>query len=300
MGQPHEAAETVEDEEFERSWERVAAVDVAKGSGMACTRVPDEGHPGRRRTRVWAVEATMAGVTGLADHLACLGVEVVTIESASDYWRIWHAVLEARGLKVQLVNARAVRNVPGRAKTDKKDAAWLAKLTERGMLQPSFIPPYEVRVLREYTRLRAELVRERTRHWSRVEKLLERALVKVTSVASSAGTRSVRLMIEALIAGERSPRRLADLARGVMRKRRKDLIEALDGRFEDHHAEEARILLRHIDALDADIARLEALAQDVIAGIPAAWGVDDDGATGPDAGRQPGAVALPAVARLDE
>jgi transposase len=300
MGQPHEAAEIIEDEEFERSWERVAAVDVAKASGVVCARVPDEDHPGRHKTRVWAVAATIGEVTGLGDHLRCQGIEVVTIESTSDYWRIWHGVLEAAGLKVQLVNARAVKNVPGRAKTDKKDAVWLAKLTERGMLQPSFIPPHDIRVLREYTRLRAELVRERTRHWSRMEKLLERALIKLTSVASSIDTVSARKMIEALIAGERSPARLADLARGVMRNRRKDLIAALDGKFEDHHGEEARILLGHIDALTRDIARLEDLAAAQVARIPASWGIDPDGTTGPGAGKAPDAAVLPAVARLDE
>jgi transposase len=300
MVQPHEAAEVVEDEEFERAWERVAAVDVAKASGVVCTRVPDEGRPGRRRSRVWAVEATMAGVTELGDHLACQGIEVVTIESTSDYWRIWHAVLEARGLRVQLVNARSVRNVPGRAKTDKKDAVWLAKLTERGMLQPSFIPPHGIRALREYTRLRAELARERTRCWSRMEKLLERALIKLTSVASSVDTVSSRKMIEALIAGERDPRALAGLARGVMRRKHKELAAALDGKFEDHHGEEARILLGHVDALTRDIARLEELATAQLARIPASWGIDADGTTGPDAGKSPDAPVLPAVARLDE
>jgi transposase len=295
-----EQPQDVEDEEHERSWERVAAIDVAKATGMVCTRVPDEDRPGRRRTRVWAVAATMAGVTELGDHLACEGIEVVTIESTSDYWRIWHGVLEARGLKVQLVNARSVKNVPGRAKTDKKDAVWLAKLTERGMLQPSFIPPHDIRRLREYTRLRAELVHERTRYWSRMEKLLERALVKVTSVASSIDTRSVRLMIEALISGQRDPRALADLARGVMRAKRKELTEALDGRFEDHHAEIARVLLDRIDALTRDIDHLSARATELIAAIPAAQGVNSDGTTGPDAGTGPDAAVLPAVARLDE
>jgi transposase len=296
MEQPQE----IEDEAWERAWERVAAVDVAKATGVVCTRVPDEDRPGRRLTRIWTVPATMAGVTELGDHLRCQGIEVVTIESTSDYWRIWHVVLEDAGLTVQLVNARSVKNVPGRAKTDKKDAAWLAKLTERGMLAPSFIPPHDIRVLREYTRLRAELVRERTRHWSRLEKLLERALIKVTTVASSIDTVSVREMIEALIAGQRDPKALADLARTRMRARRKDLIAALDGRFEDQHAEEARILLSHIDALARDIARLEALAGEQIAKIPAAWGVDADGTTGPEAGHGADAAVLPVIARLDE
>ena len=297
MEQPQEV---VEDEEHERAWDRVAAIDVAKASGVVCTRVPDEGRTGGRRARVWAVAATMSEVTALGDHLRCQGIQVVTIESTSDYWRIWHAVLEAAGLRVQLVNARAVKNVPGRAKTDKKDAVWLAKLTERGMLQPSFVPPYDIRRLREYTRLRAQLVHERTRHWSRLEKLLERALIKLTSVASAIDTMSCRDMIEALIAGQRDPRALADLARGKMRAKRKDLIAALDGKFEDHHAVEARILLRHIDDLTRDIDDLAARASELIAQIPAAWGIDADGTTGPGAGKEPEAIALPAVARLDE
>ena len=168
-------------------------------------------------------------------------------------------VLEAAGLKVQLVNARAVKNVPGRAKTDKKDAVWLAKLTERGLLQPSLrAPPYDIRRLREYTRLRADLVHDRTRHWARLEKLLERALIKVSAVASSLATQSGRAMIEALIAGQRNPKALADLAIGKMRAKRKELAEALDGRFEDHHAELARILLDQIDALTAQIDALDA------------------------------------------
>jgi transposase len=157
-----EEPQEVQDEEYERVWERVAAVDVAKAAGVVCTRVPDEGRPGRRRTKVWTVTATLSAVTELADHLRCHQIEVVTLESTSDYWRIWWVVLEAAGLTVQLVNARSVKNVPGRAKTDKKDAVWLAKLTERGMLRPSFVPPYDIRRLREFTRLRADLVHERT------------------------------------------------------------------------------------------------------------------------------------------
>ena len=295
-----EQPQQVEDEEYERAWERVAAIDVAKASGVVCTRVPDEDRPGRRKMHVWTVTATMGAVTELGDHLRCQGIQVVTLESTSDYWRIWHVVLEAAGLTVQLVNARAVKNVPGRAKTDKKDAVWLAKLTERGMLQPSFVPPYDIRRLREYTRLRADLVHDRTRQWARLEKLLERALIKVSAVASSLATQSARAMIEALIAGERNPKALADLAIGKMRAKRKELTEALDGRFEDHHAELARILLDQIDALTAQVAALDEKISELITQIPAAQGIDADGTTGPGAGRGPDAAVLPAIARLDE
>ena len=295
-----EQPQQVEDEEHERVYQRVAAIDVAKASGEVCTRVPDEDRPGRRRALVWSVKATTGAVTELGDHLRCEGIEVVTVESTGEYWRIWHAVLEAAGLKVQLVNARSVKNVPGRAKTDKKDAVWLAKLTERGMLQPSFVPPYDIRRLREYTRLRADLVHDRTRQWARLEKLLERALIKVSAVASTLDTQSVRAMLEALIAGQRNPGALADLAIGRMRAKRKELAEALDGRFEDHHGELARILLDQIDALTRQISTLEERISDLITQIPAAWGVDADGTTGPGAGRGPDAAVLPAVARLDE
>jgi transposase len=295
-----EEPQEVQDEEYERVWERVAAVDVAKASGVVCTRVPDEARPGRRRTKVWTVTATLSAVTELADHLRCHQIEVVTLESTSDYWRIWHVVLEAAGLTVQLVNARSVKNVPGRAKTDKKDAVWLAKLTERGMLRPSFVPPYDIRRLREFTRLRADLVHERTRYRARLEKLLERALIKISAVASSLDTDSCRAMIEALIAGQRNPRALADLAIGRMRPKRAALAEALDGRFEDHHGELARILLDQIDALTGQTGQLTARITELIAAIPAAQGIDADGATGPGAGTGPGAPVLPAVMRLDE
>ena len=173
-------------------------------------------------------------------------------------------VLEAAGLKVQLVNARHVKNVPGRAKTDKKDAVWLAKLTERGLLQPSFVPPPEIRRLREFTRLRADLVHERTRYWARLEKLLERALIKISAVLSRLTTDTARAMIEALIAGERNPKTLADLAIGKARSKRAELAEALDGDWQPHHSELARILLDQIDALTAQIDALTGRVSELI------------------------------------
>jgi transposase len=296
MEQPQE----VEDEEHEQLWERVAAVDVAKGSGVVCTRVPDEDRPGRRRTHVWTVPARAGSITELGDYLRARQIQVITLESTSDYWRIWFVLLEAAGLKVQLVNARAVKHVPGRAKTDKKDAVWLAKLTGRGLVRPSFVPPREIRRVRELTRLRADLVHERTRHWARMEKLLERALIKISDVVSELTGKSARAMIEALIAGQRNPKILAGLALGSMRKKTPELIAALDGRFEDHHGEEAQILLDLIDALTSKIETLDSRIGELIQEIPAAWGVDADGVTGPGAGHGPDARVLPAVARLDE
>jgi transposase len=290
----------IEDEEHEQVLERVAAVDVAKASGMVCTRVPHQARPGRRRTRVWQVDATTNAILELADHLVAEGIEKVTLESTSDYWRIWFYLLEAAGLEVQLVRARDVKQAPGRPKTDKLDAVWLAKLTERGMLRPSFVPPAQIRQLRDYTRLRTDLARERTRHYSRLEKLLEDALIKVSAVASKLDTKSVRDMLEALIGGERDPQVLAGLARGRMRSKHDRLVQALTGKFDDHHAELARVLLDQIDALSAQIGKLTTRIEELIAAIPAAQGIDAGGTTGPAAGKTDGAPVLPAIDRLDE
>ncbi len=296
MAEPQE----IEDEEYEQILERVCAIDVAKASGMVCTRVPHPSRPGQRRTRVWDVAATTNAILELGEQLAGEGIERVTLEATSDYWRIWFYLLESCGLAVQLVNASDIKNVPGRPKTDKLDSVWQAKCTERGMLRPSFVRPAEIRRLRDYTRLRTDLTRERTRHWQRLEKLLEDALLKVSAVASTLDTLSVRDMLEALIAGERDPKVLAGLARGRMKAKRAALTEALTGRFDDHHAELARMLLDQIDALTAQIGTLTTRVGELIAAIPAAQGIDADGATGPGAGTGPGAPVLPAIARLDE
>ena len=263
-GEPEE----ILDEAHEQLLQRVCAIDVAKDSGKVCLRVPAETGTGRRVSRVWDVPARTKAVIELADHLVCQGVEKVTVESTSDYWRIWFYLLEARGLDVQLVNARDVKNVPGRPKTDKLDAVWLAKLTEKGLLRPSFVPPREIRVLRDYTRLRVDLTAERVRYWARLEKLLEDALIKVSAVASRIDTVSVRDMVEALIAGQRNPRLLADLARARMRLKHTDLVQALTGQFDDHHGELARMMLEQIDALTAQIDTLTVRIDALLAAMP--------------------------------
>jgi transposase len=287
----------VEAEEHEQIVERVAAIDVAKASGEVCTRVPHPSIAGRRVTRVWSVEATTDAIVELAERLARDRIERVVVESTSDYWRAFVYLLEARGLTVWLVNARDVKQVPGRPKTDKTDAIWLAKLNERGMLRPSFVPPVEIRRLRDYTRLRTDLTRDRSRHVQRLEKLLEDALIKLSSVATDIMGVSGRAMIEALIAGERDPQVLAELARGRMRVKRPRLVRALTGRFDDHHAELARLLLDQIDALTANIDQLTLRIEQLIAEIPAAHAPEtNDG----DQPRDPGTTPLAAVERLDE
>ena len=169
-----EPAEIV-DEEYEQILERVAAVDVAKATGMVCTRVPDDSRPGRRVSRVWEVAATTNAIIKLGESLAGLGIQKVTLESTSDYWRPFYYLLEAAGLDVQLVRAQDVKQAPGRPRSDKLDCVWQAKCTERGLLRPSFVPPAEIRQLRDYTRLRVDLTRDRSRHAQRLEKLLEDA-----------------------------------------------------------------------------------------------------------------------------
>src|SRR5215468_9292584 len=262
---------------------------------MVCTRLPHPCRPGARRSTVWTVKARMTTIRALGRRLSRDGIEVVTLESTSDYWRIWFFVLEACGLAVQLVNAAQAKSLPGRPKTDKLDAQWLARLTELGLLRASFVPPRAIRDLRDYTRARTRLVQERTRCFQRLEKLLEGALVKLSSVASKLTTVSARDMIKAMIAGQRDPHKLAALARGRMKAKHDDLVEALNGMFDDHHGELAALLLDQITVLDAKIAQLVTRAAELTAAMPAAWGIDADGTTGPGARTFPDAPVLSAV-----
>jgi transposase len=288
--------EEIEDDDDVGIVERVAAIDVAKASGMVCTRVPHPTIPGRRATRVWEVSSTTNAIIELAGQLVQAGVERVVVESTSDYWRPFVYLLQAAGLTVWLVNARDVKQVPGRPKTDKIDSVWLAKLNERGMLRASFVPPVEIRQLRDYTRLRLDLTEERSRHKQRVEKLLEDALIKLSVVASDIFGVSGRAMIEALITGERDPITLAGFAKGRMRPKHDALVEALTGRFDDHHGELARMLLDQIDTLTDTINTITTRVDQLIADIPAAAAPEITG----DSTGDPATMALSAVERLDE
>jgi transposase len=167
-----------------------------------------------------------------------------------------------------------------------------------GLLRASFVPPKAIRDLRDYTRMRARLAGERTRCFQRLEKLLEGALVKLSAVASKLTTISAQDMIKAMIAGQRDPRALAALARAGMKAKHDELVEALDGMFDDHHGELAALLLDQIAGLDRKITQLTARIGQAVAAIPAAWGINADGTTGPEAGTGPGTAVQPAVARL--
>jgi transposase len=287
-------------EDHERVHDRVAAVDVARDSGVGCTRTPHPSRPGARQSRVWTVRARMGAIRARGRQLKNDGIEMVTLGSASDYWRIWFFVLEACGLAVQLVSASQAKNLPGRPRTDKADAMWLARLTELGLLRASFVPPRAIRDLRDCTRARTRLVQERTRCWQRPEKLLEAALVKLSAVASKLTTVSAQDLIKAMIAGQRDPRALAALARTGMKARHDELVEALDGMSDDHHGELAQLLLDQISSLDGKIIQLDARIEQAAAAIPAARGIDAGGTTGPEAGTGPDTTVLPAPARLAE
>ncbi len=296
------SAQVVEDEDYQLRHERVAGIDVAKAAGMVCLRLPPAPGKKRRTSRTWEVAATVPDIEALAAELKAAGVQLVSMESTSDYWRVWFVVLEAAGLTVQLVNSCQAKNLPGRPKTDKADAAWIARLTEMGLLRGSLVPPPEIRALRTYTRDLVRLTADRARYWNRMEKLLEDALCKLTSVVSKlAGNASCRAMIEAMIAGERDPEVLADLAKTVMRSKRAALVKAFTGmQFGPQHAFTAAAYLRVIDSLDAEITATRQQVRAHIAQVEAAWGVDADGVTGPGAGLGDGAAVLPAVQRLAE
>jgi transposase len=293
-------ARLVEDEEYQLRYERVAGTGVAKAKADVCTRLPPAREGGRRVSRTEEVPATVPAILELAGRLLADGVELVSMESTSDYWRIWYYVLEGAGLRVQLVNASQARQLAGRPKTDRLDCQWIARLAEMGLLRPSFVPPAEIRELRDWARARLHLVQDRTREWQRLEKLLEGALVKLSSVVSKlAGNKTARAVTEALIAGERDPRRLSDLALTRLRGRRAELEQALEGMtFGEHHARLARLHLDRIDALDRHVAALDDEIDACLGSVPAAWGVDAAGVPGPDPG--PGAAVLPAAARLAE
>jgi transposase len=238
---------------MDRVLERPGALDVHKEQVTACVRTPGEG--GRRRQETREFKTTVRGLLGLRDWLAGLGVTTVAMEATGVYWRpVWH-VLED-DFELLLCNAAHVKNVPGR-KTDVGDAAWLCRLLEFGLLRPSFVPPKAVRELRELTRRRRTLVRERAQEANRLHKTLEDTGIKLDCVASDILGVSGRLMLDALLAGERDPAALAQLAKGRLRVKMPALIEALEGcRFGSQHALLIGGILRHIDFLDTEIGAL--------------------------------------------
>lgn len=250
--------------------ERVAALDIGKTELVCCVRVPGDDRPSKRLQEVETYSTMTRSLLRMADHLRCLGVTRVVMEATSDYWKPPFYLLEAAGFETWLVNAKDVKHLPGRPKTDKLDAVWLCKVAERQMIRPSFVPPPQIRKLRDLSRYRADLVGARTAEKQRAEKLLEDAQIKLSAVASDIFGVSGRQMLGALIAGERDPKVLAQMARQRLRAKIAALEEAFTGYFTDHHAFLLERMLARVDAIDADIAALDARIETEIASFATA------------------------------
>jgi len=237
---------------METVFERVGALDVHKAQVTACVRVP--GPDGRREPDVAEFATTVQGLMALHDWLAAHRVTDVAMEATGVYWQpVWHILEE--DFELTLCNARHVKNVPGR-KTDVADAVWLCQLMEAGLLRGSFVPPKPQRRLRTLTRYRKTQIAERQREANRLHKALEDTGIKLDCVASDILGKSDRAMLDALVAGTTDPEILADLAKGKLRSKIPALREALEGRFEAHHALVIGAILSHLDFLDEQIGRL--------------------------------------------
>jgi transposase len=243
---------------METIYERVGALDVHKAQVTACVRVPDAA--GQREPQLAEFATTVQGLIALRDWLAAHRVTHVAMEATGVYWQpVWH-ILED-DFELTLCNARHVKNVPGR-KTDVCDAQWLCQLMEAGLLRGSFVPPKPQRRLRTLTRYRKTQIAERQREANRLHKALEDTGIKLDCVASDILGASGRAMLDALVAGTTDPDVLADLAKGKLRAKIPALREALEGRFEAHHALVIGAILAHLDFLDEQIDRLSGAIED--------------------------------------
>jgi transposase len=231
--------------------ERCAGLDVHRDTVVATVRRPGPGGVRRSQTRTFS---TMTGqLQDLADWLASEKVTLVGMESTGVYWKPVYYVLEER-FPVWVINAEHLRNVPGR-KTDVADSVWIAQLLEHGLVSPSFVPPRRIRLLRDLTRHGRRLTEERTRTIQRLEKVLQDAGIKLTSVASTILGKTGRAILAALLAGEEDPAVLAELARGRLRPKIPALREALSHRFRlEHHGLLLAQMLAHVDFLEDSIA----------------------------------------------
>ena len=225
---------------------RCAGLDISKKDAKVCVRIADEGR--RKATETVTTWSSMTNqILALREHLIAQRVTCAVMEATGDYWKPFYYLLEdLEGVQVMLVNARDAKNLPGR-KTDVSDAAWLAQLGAHGLLRASFVPPEPIRELRDLTRTRTAITRERSREVQRMEKLLEDAGIKLSSVATDIMGVSGRAMLQAMIDGQREPVVLADLAKRRLRSKTPELVEALTGRFREHHAFLARMHLGLID-----------------------------------------------------
>ena len=241
-------------------FDRVAGLDIGKASVTVCVRTPGEG--GKREVQTRTFRTMTRSLTLMADWLQECGVELAAMESTATYWNPVFYCLEER-MECWLLNAAHMKAVPGR-KTDVKDAEWIAQLLEHGLVRPSFVPPPQIRRLRNMTRHRVQLQGDRTRDAARLEKLLEDASIKLSVVASNITGTSARAMLGALVAGERDAAVMAELAKSRLRRKIPDLREALTGRFDDHHALIVGQLLTRLAQTEAALADLDAAIADAM------------------------------------
>lgn len=241
--------------------ERCAGLDVHKDTVMACVRFPGDG--GKRQQEIHEFGTTTAELLALRDWLSAHGVTVVGMESTGVYWKPPFYLLED-AFTCHLLNARHLKNVPGR-KTDVKDAEWIAQLVEHGLVRPSFVPPKPIRELRNLTRYRKAQIEERTREAQRLDKILQDAGVKLSSVATNILGVSARAMLQAMVEGTTDPEVLAELARGRLRAKIPALKEAMAGRFGAHHALIVGTILSKLEFLEEVISHLSAEIEEVIA-----------------------------------
>ncbi len=237
---------------------------AGRAQGFGCRLRARAGQGRRRRSERRSFSTTTRGLLALLDWLASFEVTLVGMESTGVYWKPVYQLLEER-FECWLLNARHLRNVPGR-KTDVQDAEWIARLVEHGLVRPSFVPPRPIRELRDLTRYRRAQIEERTREVQRLDKVLQDAGIKLSSVASDTLGVSARLMLDALVRGTHDPQLLAELARGRLRAKLPALREALEGRFRtDHHGLLVSEILAHVDYLEESIARLSARIEELLA-----------------------------------
>jgi transposase len=247
--------------------DRVCGIDIGKAQMVATIRVPSDKDPARRMAETRTFGTTRREVLALADWLRCWQVPCVVMEATGDYWKGPFYRLEAEGVECVLADARQVKNLPGRPKRDPADSRWLAACFERGAVRPCFVAAPEFRIIRLHTRYRRDLTEERTRDKQRAEKLLESAAIKVSSVLSDLHGVTGRDIMDCLIAGQRDPKALAQLARAAARRKITQLEEALEGAefFTAHHAALLATMLARIDQASAEITRLTDVIEALLA-----------------------------------
>jgi transposase len=257
--------EEVTDEPLYR--DRVCGIDIGKAELYATIRVPSDKNPARRASETRSFATTKRGVLALADWLRCWQVPAVVMEATGDYWKGPFYRLEAEGFECVLADAKQVKHLPGRPKRDTSDSAWLAACFERGAVRSCFVPDPEFRIIRLHTRYRRDMTEERTREKNRTEKLLESAAIKLSSVVTDLHGVTGRDIMDHLIAGERNPKVLAQLARARARRKITELEHALDGAefFTPEHAALLTAMLARIDQLTAQIGELTTVIERLLA-----------------------------------